>query len=100
MNFCHICRDLILESNVVDHFKDGDRNHQVEYRRVQKFIRESEGVTDKNILSYLIDKYLVGANKPCIHLDKYGNCCLYRTKLCEDCEYYESEYSYEKKKPM
>lgn len=62
MKICHICNGLIFDTDIIEHFRNGDEKHKSEYRKVQRFLIESDGVTDKNILSYLIDKHLVDKN--------------------------------------
>lgn len=59
MKICHICKGLIFDADIINHFRDGDEKHEAEYRKVQRFLIESDGVTNRNVLSYLIDKHLV-----------------------------------------
>ena len=57
---CNLCNALLLSSESwINHFRFGDEKHKVEYRKVQRFLIESDGVTDKKVLSYLIDKHLI-----------------------------------------
>ena len=56
---CSICGDLILNSDDwIDHFRNGDEKHKEEYKKVSRFLHVSEDVTDKELLSFLIEKYL------------------------------------------
>ena len=57
---CNLCNALLLNTDLlIEHFRNGDEKHKEEYKRVQRFLIESDGITDKDVLSYLIDKHLI-----------------------------------------
>jgi len=64
MRVCHICKGLIFDAKIIEHFRNGDEKHKAEYIRIQRYLIVSDGVTDRNVLSYLIDKHLVDKKNP------------------------------------